>query len=78
MNRLGKLGTCFTNNFVSTKKDHLYSNIYMSQAKYNAMAKYTLPKYYLTKYTLTWILFKVHFASEAKYTLPSNKMLKHN
>ena len=27
--------------------------LYMSQAKYNVMAKYTLTKYYLAKYTLT-------------------------
>ena len=29
------------------------TTIYMTQAKYNDMAKYTLPKYYLAKYTLT-------------------------
>ena len=56
----------------------IYLCVYMSQAKYNAMAKYTLPKYYLSKYTLTWVLVKVHFASEAKYTLPSNKVIKLN
>ena len=36
-----------------------HSPVYLSQAKYNAMAKYTLPKYYLAKYTLTWVLVKV-------------------
>ena len=29
-----------------------YAYIYMSQAKYNVMAKYTFTKYYLAKYTL--------------------------
>ena len=36
----------------------------MLQAKYIAVAKYTLNKYYLAKCTLTGVIIKVHFALE--------------
>ena len=63
--------------FDSWKIRYEEQHIYMSQAKYHIMVKYTLLKYYLAKYTVTWVLVKVKTASEAKYTLPSIKIIKY-